>query len=154
MKKLLALLLALVMVVGLVACGGNNNTNTTTTEPDTTGEVGGDASYVRADDEEVYAAALGDFLSVYEASKECESISERFAMMAKAEAYQLDSAVMVPNTTENGAYTISRVAPRTVPYVQWGNDDDRLKGLVISDEFLTPAEREELLDIWAKACNG
>ena len=154
MKKLLALLLALVMVVGLVACGGNNNTNTTTTEPDTTGEVGGDASYVRADDEEVYAAALADFLSVYKAAKECENISERFAMMAKAEAYLLDSAVMVPNSTQNGAYTISRVAPRTVPYVQWGNDDDRLKGLVISDEFLTPAEREELLDMWAKACNG
>ena len=154
MKKLLALLLALVMVVGLVACGGNNNTNTTTTEPDTTGEVGGDASYVRADDEEVYAAALADFLSVYKAAKEAESISERFAMMAKAEAYLLDSAVMVPNTTQNGAYTISRVAPRTVPYVQWGNDTDRLKGMVISDEFLTPAEREELLDMWAKACNG
>ena len=32
MKKLLALLLALVMVIGLVACGGNNNTTTTTTE--------------------------------------------------------------------------------------------------------------------------
>ena len=154
MKKLLALLLALVMVVGLVACGGNNNTNTTTTEPDTTGEVGGDASYVRADDEEVYAAALADFLSVYKAAKECENISERFAMMAKAEAYLLDSAVMVPNTTQNGAYTISRVAPRTVPSVQWGNDTDRLKGMVISDEFLTPAEREELLDMWAKACNG
>ena len=56
----------------------------------------------------------------------------------------LDSAVMVPNTTQGGAYTISRIAPRTVPYVQWGNDDDRLFGLVISDEFLTPAERGEL----------
>lgn len=33
MKKLIALLLALVMVIGLVACGGNGNT-TTTTEPD------------------------------------------------------------------------------------------------------------------------
>ena len=33
MKKLIALLLALVMVIGLVACGGNSNT-TTTTEPD------------------------------------------------------------------------------------------------------------------------
>ena len=74
---------------------------------------------------------------------------------AQAEAYLLDAAVMVPNTTQGGAYTISRIAPRTVPYVQWGNDDDRFKGLVISgDSFLTPAERDELLDIWAKAVKG
>ena len=67
----------------------------------------------------------------------------------------LDSAVMIPTTTQNGAYTISRIAPRTVPYVQWGNDDDRWKGTIISgDTFLTPAERNELLDIWAQAVKG
>ena len=66
----------------------------------------------------------------------------------------LDSAVMVPNTTQGGAYTISRIAPRTVPYVQWGNDDDRLFGLVISDEFLTPDERADLLAEWSKAVAG
>ena len=61
---------------------------------------------------------------------------------------------MIPNTTRGGAYTISRIAPRTKPYVQWGNDDDRWHSLVISDEFLTPDERNELLDMWAKAVAG
>ena len=59
-----------------------------------------------------------------------------------------------PNTTQGGAYTISRIAPRTVPYVQWGNDDDRLFGMVISDEFLTPDERADLFELWGKAVAG
>lgn len=113
-----------------------------------------DAEYVRADDEEVYENVLGGFEALSEAAKAAETTDERFMLFAQAEAYLLDSAVMIPATTQNGAYTISRVAPRTVPYVQWGNDDDRLKGLVISDEFCTPEERADMLDEWSKAVAG
>ena len=81
-------------------------------------------------------------------AKNADSIDERFVYFAMAEASLLDSAVMIPTTTQGGAYTISRVAPRTVPYVQWGNDDDRLFGMVISDEFLTPDERADLFALW------
>lgn len=169
MKKLLAIVLAAVMVLSMVACANSGTTpttkpatptttpstpnNTDPTDPKPTTPTRPD-SWVRADDEEVYQAALSEFLAIYQEAKEAESISERFALMAKAEAYLLDSAVMVPNTTQGGAYAINRVAPRTVPYVQWGNDDDRLQGLVISDEFLTPAERDDLMALWSKAVNG
>ena len=88
------------------------------------------------------------------AAKAAATNDERFVLYAQAEAYLLDSAVMIPTTTQGGAYTISRIAPRTVPYVQWGNDDDRLFGLVISDEFLTPAERADLFELWGKAVAG
>lgn len=161
MKKLIALVLAMAMVLSMAACAPKAPATNPSTNPSSGGSDPTEPtaparpdSYVRADDEEMYAAALSQFLEIYNQAKECESISERFAMMAKAEAYLLDAAVMVPNTTQGGAYTISRVAPRTIPYVQWGNDTDRLKGLVISDEFLTPAERDDLLAMWAKACNG
>lgn len=158
--RVLALLLALVMVLSFAAC---NTTEPEQPEEPTTPEEPVDepeeewvrpTEYVRADEEEVYENVLGGFTALCDAAKEAETISERFVLFAQAEAYLLDSAVMIPTTTQNGAYTISRVAPRTVPYVQWGNDDDRLKGLVISDEFLTPDERAELLDAWSKACLG
>ena len=113
-----------------------------------------DVVYVREDDEEVYERALGGYTELLEAAKAADSISERFVRFAQAEAYLLDSAVMIPNTTRGGAYTISRIAPRTVPYVQWGNDDDRLFGLVISDEFLTPEERADLFELWNAAVAG
>ena len=113
-----------------------------------------DGQYVRADDGEIYEANLGDYEALMAEAKAAETNDERFVLYAQAEAYLLDSAVMQPNTTQGGAYTISRIAPRTVPYVQWGNDDDRLFGMVISDEFLTPEERADLFELWGKAVAG
>ena len=112
--------------------------------------------YERQDDEDVYEWALGEYAELLaDAESEDNTVDERFVKMAKAEAVLLDSAVMIPNTTQNGAYTISRVAPRTVPYVQWGNDDDRWFGIVASnDDFLTPAERDVFWDAWNKAVAG
>ena len=173
-KKLLALLLALTMVFSLVACGGSNTSDGNNNAPvvevennddatdaqtgdETETPVGsdGEAVYVREDDEDVYEAALGEYAELLAAAEDpANSVDERFVLFAKAEAALLDSAVMIPTTTQGGAYTISRVAPRTVPYVQWGNDDDRLHGLVISDEFLTPDERADLFELWNAAVAG
>jgi len=111
-------------------------------------------TYVRGDDEAIYAKVLGEYEAMMNKARDEKNDSKRFVLYAQAEAMLLESAVMIPTTTQGGAYTISRIAPRTVPYVQWGNDDDRWKGMVISDEFLTPAERSELLDQWAKAVKG
>ena len=136
MKKFLSLLMALVMVLGVVGASAEA------------------AVYERAEDEDIYLEVLGTYDELMKEAKAAATNDERFVLYAQAEAYLLDSAVMIPNTTQGGAYTISRIAPRTVPYVQWGNDDDRLFGLVISDEFLTPAERADLFDLWGKAVAG
>ncbi len=133
--KLLSLLLAVAMMLCVFASA----------------EV---VQYERGDDEEIYYSLLGEYVEKMEEAKAATSVDERFVLFAQAEAILLDSAVMLPTTTQNGAYTISRVAPRTVPYVQWGNDDDRFKGTVISDEFLTPDERADLLAQWAAAVAG
>jgi len=183
MKKFVALLLALMMVLSLAACGGTPANDTPADKPadntpadkpaETTptdapadntpvedegytgyvSELQGD-EYVRGDDEEIYEGALGNYEALMAAAKEAETNDERFVLEAQAEAYLLDSAVMQPNTTQGGAYTLSRIAPRTVPYVQWGNDDDRFFGMVISDEFLTPDERADLFELWGKAVAG
>ena len=135
MRKFLSLMLALILALSLVA-------------------VNAEALYERAEDEDIYYEVLGDYDELMQAAKAAATNDERFVLYAQAEAYLLDSAVMIPTTTQNGAYTISRIAPRTVPYVQWGNDDDRLFGLVIADEFLTPDERAVLMDAWSKAVAG
>ena len=150
MKKLTVIMLILAVAITSVFAQGageaGKQTQTTVAKPST---------YVRGDDEEIYAKVLGGYEALLDKAKAAKTDSERFVIYAQAEAYLLDSAVMVPNTTQGGAYTISRIAPRTVPYVQWGNDDDRWKGMIITaDQFLTPAERNELLDIWAKAVKG
>ncbi|MBQ6121066.1 MAG: hypothetical protein IJI59_04905 [Clostridia bacterium] len=135
MRKFLSLMLALIMMLSVVA-------------------VSAEAVYERAEDEDIYYTVLGDYDELMQEAKAAENNDERFMLYAQAEAYLLDSAVMVPTTTRGGAYQITHIAPRTIPYVQWGNDDDRLFGLVVSDEFITKEERTELMDAWAKAVAG
>ena len=108
-------------------------------------------NYVRGDDEDIYYSIYGKFCDLTEKARNASSNEERFCFEAQAEAELLDTATMIPNTTKGGAYTISRIAPRTSPFVQWGNDQDRWHSYVISDEFITPAEREELIALWSKA---
>ena len=169
MKKLTVILLVLAVLLVAVSCGKKAATTTPAATTTTTTTAAAPAAapaaeapkaakpdtYVRGDDEAIYGSVLGEYEALLDKAKAAATDSERFVIYAQAEAYLLDSAVMVPNTTQGGAYTISRIAPRTVPYVQWGNDDDRWKGTIISgDTFLTPAERDELLSIWAQAVKG
>lgn len=166
MKKFIALLMAAAMVFAMVACNSNTNTpdiDVQTPEPvdssvipsePVTPDSPVDVEYVRGDDEEKYQAALGEYEELMAAAKAAATNDERFMLYAQAEAHMLESAVMIPNTTQGGAYTISRVAYRTIPYVQWGNDDDRLKSMVISDEFITKEERAELVAAWEAALAG
>ena len=153
MKKLTVIML--ILAVAMVSVFAQGAAEAQKQTPAATTTVAKPSTYVRGDDEEIYASVLGEYEALLDQAKAAATDSERFVIYAQAEALLLDSAVMIPNTTQGGAYTISRIAPRTVPYVQWGNDDDRWKGTIISgDDFLTPAERNELLDIWAKAVKG
>ena len=113
-----------------------------------------EAAYVRGDDDEIYDAVLGDFTALMNAAEAAKSIDERFILEAKAEAYLLDSAVMIPTTTQGGAYAITRIAYRTIPYANWGNDDDRWGTMVIANEFIKKEDRETMKEAWAKAVAG
>ena len=159
--KILSVVLALIMVIGLAACGGNtpanNNTapaNNTNNADNTTPAVVRPDSYARLDEEKVYSEVLGKYAELSAAAKAAKTDDERFVLYAQAEAYLLDSAVMLPTTTQGGAYAMSRIAYRTVPYVNWGNDDDRWKGVIISSDLITKEERADLVEQWKKAVAG
>jgi len=131
-----------------------------TTEPAVPGEYEGyvaqldaDGKYVRGDDDEIRASVLGDFEALMAKAREATG-DERFVLYAQAEAALLDSGLMIPYNTNGGGYQINRVVPRTAPYVKFGADSYRLHTMQICKDFLTPAERADLLDMWAKAVAG
>ena len=157
MKKLLAMLLAVIMVLSMVACGGN----TTPTQAPTQGDAGNDkVEYVNPyadllDDydalsEAIYNDVLGEFMEAYEAAKAATNVSERFALMAVAEAKLLESGVMLPLTSNGGNYAISRAVPNTVTSTLWGNDSYRYHNILIATDFIKAADRDALKAKWAE----
>ena len=118
------------------------------------------APYEREDDADVYDRELGYFEELIAEAKAETDMDMRFVRFAEAEAALMDSGVMMPTYTRGGTYAMTRVAPRTVPNAMWGNDDDRLKGLLITEKgdgehlFIKGEYRTELIELWDAARKG
>ncbi len=105
--------------------------------------------------DDLYAKVLGEFDTYYKAAKQAETVSERFALMAIAEAKMLASGVMLPSTANGGNYAISRMAPYSVSTVLWGNDSDRFyTAVIVKEDPLTPAIRDEMKAKWNEFSTG
>ena len=152
--KIMSLVLALVMMLSLAACGGNEGGNDAT-EP---GNEVVEYVYPYADllenyDElstAIYDDVLGEFYTTYQAAYEAETIAERFALMAIAEAKLLETGAIVPLVTAGGNYAISRAVPYTSTSTMWGNDSDRYHNLIVATELITAAHRDELKAMWGE----
>lgn len=170
-KKFLSLVLAAAMGLSLVACGsagdagngndaGTNNSQSTSESQSSDNNAGSteggnagsdvvedvDLSTLTYDEasEYIYNAQLGEFYDAYMTAKEATSVSERYALMAVAEAKLMESAVMVPTQTRGGRYAISRVAPYSATPILWGNDYERYHQLLIATEPLKAEDRAEI----------
>ncbi len=143
-KKLLCLALALVMLVATLAgCAEKLPPLGELADP-----YAGMEHIDRSD--ALYEKVLGEFDEYYKAAKEADTVSERFALMAIAEAKLLETGVMLPSTANGGNYAISRVVPYSVSSVLWGNDSDRFyTALIVNEDPLTPAVRDEMKAKWA-----
>ena len=164
-KKILCLVLALALALSMLACGSKEEaaapveTEASATEA-ATEAVEGPVEYVDpyaeyADDydalsQAIYDDVLGEFYTVYEEAKAATNMSERYAKMAIAEAKLMTSGVFLPLSSNGGNYAISRVAPYTATSVLYGNDSYRYHNVVVANEPLTVAERDELKAKWAE----
>lgn len=99
----------------------------------------------------IYNEVLGEFNQYYTAAKEnATTTSERFALMAIAEAKLLESGVMLPNTANGGNYAIGRVAPYTSDYALWGSDQDRYHQVLVTTDIITSEHRAEMKAKWGE----
>ncbi|MGM9607629.1 MAG: ABC transporter substrate-binding protein [Oscillospiraceae bacterium] len=155
-KRIICLLLALVMGLSLAACGGSK-TGDEEQKPTGNGTAAGENEGTEVDKSSmsydelsayIYEDVLGEFYSTYEAAKETESVSERYALAAIAEAKLLESGVIMPTTTVGGQYALSRVAPYTVGYALWGTDNERYHQALVCTEFITAEDRTEMKAKW------
>lgn len=160
LKRVLCALLALVMVLGFVGCKNNGDDKTTPAPNNTTkpaeSEVPatavpntplptGDYNAMSA---AIYDAQLGAFNTLYQAAKEEQNVSKRYALMAQAEAKLLEAAVLIPGTTNGGNYGLSRVAKRSASTVLWGNDSDRFHNVLITTELISAEDQTHLKAMW------
>ena len=165
-KKFLCLILALAMLLSLVACGGNNNDTpsttdqdpapTDTTEPTTTPSEGtvGEFQPTTFDYDTLYASAFAGFEDALNAAKDSgNTVDERLAMMAYAEAKLLEGGAIMPYNTQGGNYAISRGVGRTISSVQWGSDSDRLEHAFAVTEFMKSEDSRALKELWLE-CIG
>ena len=150
MKKILALLLAVVMVLSLAACGTAGDKPTDPPAPVTYVDPYANIEDYNEKSSAIYDDVLGDFYTAYEAAKAATNVSERYALMAVAEAKLMEAAVMLPLSSNGGNYAISRVAPYTAPNALWGNDSYRYHNVVVADKFITGADRAEMKAKWAE----
>ena len=154
------LVLSLMSILTLAGCGGGNSSSaapSTSSGSEPSSSEPAPAKYEREDDDVVYERVLGDFADAYEGATDETNDSKRYVQYAKAEAALLNSGAFVPTTTKGGNYAMTRIAPRTVPYVFFGSDMDKVKTMVMTkgvDSFIKKEDRAALLDLWAKAAAG
>ena len=154
MKKILALLLAALMVLSMAAC--NTNAPAGSEAGNETQAPAVDSfkdPYAEIEDydelsQAIYDDVLGEFATAYEAAKAATNVSERQALMAIAEAKLMASGVMLPLSSNGGNYAISRVIPYTATSTLWGNDSYRYHNVLVATEPLTVEHRDQLKAKW------
>lgn len=144
LKKLFCLVLACAMTLSLAACAGNKGEK----EKLAVDGLSYDLSKHGEISAKVYEAALGEFADAYAKAMEAETVSEKFAKMAIAEAKLLESAVMVPLFSKGGIYQIGRIAPNTRTTTLWGSDEDRVHQVIATTELIKTEDRDVMKAKW------
>ncbi len=161
LKKLAATVLAAAFTCGalggLAACDGNKDPGKTPVVPivPSTGseaaekfdELMGDVSDL--DEYEKSSLALykniyAEYYVNYDLATKAKNRSERYALMAVAEAKMLEAYGFIPTSSNGGNYAISRVAPGTAPDVLWGTDAYRYSQAVLATDLIKAADRDAL----------
>ncbi len=172
MKKLVALLLAICMIAALaVGCAkkdedkkGDKPTTATgdatdPTEPEevvTVADSLDPSKYADIEDhfersQAIYADVLGEFNYYYEKAKDADNtVSERYALMAVAEAKMLSAGIFLPTTSQGGNYAMTKVAPYTNTPVLFGNDTYRFHDRIVTTDPIKASDIAAMKAKWAE----
>ena len=138
MKKLLAIVLALAMVLPMVLSASA-------------------AQYPaleEKDDQQLYDENLGEFYDMYMEALECMDVDQRYALEALAEAKLLQTSVLLPTTSNYGNFAIGRTVPKTANGTLWGNDSDRQYSVLVTKELIKASDRDALKAMWMEAADA
>ena len=161
MKKILAMLLVVAMVLSMVACGSKTtpSTEATTTPVATEAPAGESVEYVSPyagiedyDElsEAIYNDVLGEFYEAYSKVADAETLSERYALQAIAEAKLMEAALMLPIYSAGGNYAMNRKAPYTHAFVGWGYSEYRYNTALVCEEPIKSEDYIEMKVKWAE----
>ncbi|MDD6216075.1 MAG: ABC transporter substrate-binding protein [Roseburia sp.] len=146
-KKIVSLILVLAMSTSMLACGSSKSSSDSSTDAAGT-ETGSDSASYDEQSSAIYDDQLGDFYDTYQTAQEADTVSEKYALDAVAEAKLLESCVMLPLSTQGGLYAISRMAPYTIGYSMWGNDDRRYHQAILTTDLIKAEDRAEMKEKW------
>ncbi len=100
-------------------------------------------------DEGIYMQALGEFYDTYQAALDSSlGTSERYAMMAIAEAKLTESGVGSCYSTSGGGYYLYKEAYRSSNYALWGYDGNSKKKSLITTETIKADDYNYLRTLW------
>ena len=77
-------------------------------------------------------------------------MKKRYELFAKAEAFLIDQAFVIPYAKGGGGYEASKVEPFTFPFADFGLDVLKFKGQIVRDKAFTASEYASMEAAWAK----
>ncbi|HSH35273.1 MAG TPA: peptide ABC transporter substrate-binding protein, partial [Schnuerera sp.] len=84
------------------------------------------------------------------AKAEVIDIENRYRLFAKAEAFLIEEAFIIPYAVGGGGYSASRLNPFESLYSPFGVSAERFKGQKIMEKPMNSEQFTEALEIWEK----
>ena len=114
-------------------------------------DVIGSNSY-RFTDAAIEAVDLSEYRDLLAAAKACTGdLTERYAAFAKAEAYLIQHAYMIPFGPGTGGYTVSKLDPFSAQFAPFGISQERYKGQKMLDKPMSTDEYYDAYEAWLEA---
>ena len=156
MKRTLAILLAVGMLLGMTACAKDtpqtkptDSAAETPTTP-TADKTEEPAFSVAEDDETIYMNAFGEFYDAYQKAMEAETVSERHALLAVAEAKALEASGGAPMYGPTAGYIMTRVIHASGGYAPWCGTMGNYSQFVLTNEIITSEDLAHIKTLWTQ----
>ena len=91
---------------------------------------------------------------VDEAKAEVVDLERRFELFARAEAWLIEEAMIIPYGVGGGGYSATKAEPFTAPYAPFGMDSLKWKGQIIMDKAMSMEEYKQARESGKPSCRG